>query len=366
MAAVTERVGLIATASTTYEEPYNLARRFATPRHDQRRPRRLERRDDGGRRGGRELRPRDAALARRALRAGRGVPRGRARRSGTAGPTTPCSPTRRGACTPTPSASGRSATAGHALRGRRRARPCRAARRGGRSSCRRGRPGRASRWPRAHAEAVFTAQQTLEDAQEFYRRLKNATAEAGRDPGLLKVLPGLVPILGGTEDEARRHERDLDDLMVHEHALHQLAGAVGRPGRRPGPRPAAARVRQRGRRGPGPQEPLRADHLAGAARGADRAAAAQPPRRRPRAPHAGRHAGAGRGLPRAVVQPGGGRRLQRDAGRAAVRAGVLRGARACRSCSSAGCSGRGTPAARSASIGLPVPAAGRPRSAGPG
>ncbi len=60
----------------------------------------------------------------------------------------------------------------------------------------------------AHAEAVFTAQQTLEDAQEFYRRLKNATAEAGRDPGLVKVLPGLVPILGGTEDEARRHERD--------------------------------------------------------------------------------------------------------------------------------------------------------------
>jgi alkanesulfonate monooxygenase SsuD/methylene tetrahydromethanopterin reductase-like flavin-dependent oxidoreductase (luciferase family) len=38
-----------------------------------------------------------------------------------------------------------------------------------------------------------------------------------------------VPILGGTEDEARRHERDLDDLMVHEHALHQLAGAVGIP-----------------------------------------------------------------------------------------------------------------------------------------
>ena len=30
MAAVTERVGLVATASTTYEEPYNLARRFAT------------------------------------------------------------------------------------------------------------------------------------------------------------------------------------------------------------------------------------------------------------------------------------------------------------------------------------------------
>ena len=30
MAAVTERIGLIATASTTYDEPYNVARRFAS------------------------------------------------------------------------------------------------------------------------------------------------------------------------------------------------------------------------------------------------------------------------------------------------------------------------------------------------
>src|SRR4051812_4009329 len=79
------------------------------------------------------------------------------------------------------------------------------------------------------AEAVFTAQRSLEDGQEFYRTIKAATARAGRNPDHLKVLPGIVPILGGTEEEALRLERELDDLMVHEHALHQLADQIGVP-----------------------------------------------------------------------------------------------------------------------------------------
>ena len=79
------------------------------------------------------------------------------------------------------------------------------------------------------AEAVFTAQRTLEDGQEFYRTLKSATARVGRNPDHVKILPGIVPILGGTEAEALRRERDLDDLMVHEHALHQLAEQIGVP-----------------------------------------------------------------------------------------------------------------------------------------
>ncbi|RNM16620.1 LLM class flavin-dependent oxidoreductase [Nocardioides pocheonensis] len=77
------------------------------------------------------------------------------------------------------------------------------------------------------AEAVFTAQRSLEDGQAFYRELKTATARAGRNPDHVKILPGIVPILGGTEEEALRLERDLDDLMVHEHALHQLAEQIG-------------------------------------------------------------------------------------------------------------------------------------------
>ena len=74
-----------------------------------------------------------------------------------------------------------------------------------------------------HAEAVFTAQQTLEDAQAFYRDLKLRTAAMGRDPDSIKILPGIVPVIGATEEEAQRLERELDELIRPEYAVAQLA-----------------------------------------------------------------------------------------------------------------------------------------------
>ncbi|MFI5974901.1 LLM class flavin-dependent oxidoreductase [Streptomyces sp. NPDC051452] len=73
-----------------------------------------------------------------------------------------------------------------------------------------------------YAEAVFTAQQTLADAQAFYADLKSRTRAAGRDPGHLKVLPGIVPVLGSTEAEARAAERVLEDHIVHDHGVARL------------------------------------------------------------------------------------------------------------------------------------------------
>ncbi len=74
-----------------------------------------------------------------------------------------------------------------------------------------------------HAEAVFTAQQTLADAQDFYRDLKRRTAALGRDPELIKILPGIVPVIGSTEAEALRLDRELDELIKPEYARLQLA-----------------------------------------------------------------------------------------------------------------------------------------------
>ncbi|MEU4979283.1 LLM class flavin-dependent oxidoreductase [Streptomyces sp. NPDC021969] len=73
-----------------------------------------------------------------------------------------------------------------------------------------------------YAEAVFTAQQTLADAQAFYADIKSRTRLAGRDPGHLKVLPGIVPVLGSTEAEARAAERVLDDHIVPAHGVRRL------------------------------------------------------------------------------------------------------------------------------------------------
>jgi FMN-dependent oxidoreductase (nitrilotriacetate monooxygenase family) len=74
-----------------------------------------------------------------------------------------------------------------------------------------------------YAEAVFTAQQTLEEAQAFYNDLKVRTAVTGRNPEGIKILPGIVPVLGGTEAEALRRERELDDLIRPEYARIELA-----------------------------------------------------------------------------------------------------------------------------------------------
>jgi FMN-dependent oxidoreductase (nitrilotriacetate monooxygenase family) len=78
-----------------------------------------------------------------------------------------------------------------------------------------------------YAEAVFTAQQTLADGQAFYAALKQATAAAGRDPDLVKVLPGIAPVIGGTEAEAQALAEELEALIVPEHALAQLSGMTG-------------------------------------------------------------------------------------------------------------------------------------------
>lgn len=80
-----------------------------------------------------------------------------------------------------------------------------------------------------YAEAVFTAQTTIEEGRAFYSALKAATLKAGRDPESIKILPGIVTIIGSTEAEARDLDRQLDDLIVLEHPLQQLAESIGIP-----------------------------------------------------------------------------------------------------------------------------------------
>lgn len=78
-----------------------------------------------------------------------------------------------------------------------------------------------------YAEAVFTAQQTLAEGQAFYTDLKRRVATYGRDPALVKILPGIVPVLGGTEAEAVARETELAELQVPEYGLRQLSSLLG-------------------------------------------------------------------------------------------------------------------------------------------
>ncbi|MEU8988449.1 LLM class flavin-dependent oxidoreductase [Streptomyces sp. NPDC048558] len=80
-----------------------------------------------------------------------------------------------------------------------------------------------------YAEAVFTAQQTIEDARAFYADLKTRTEAAGRDPVHIKVLPGIVPVIGSTEAEARAAEQVLEDHIVHTHGVGRLESLLQLP-----------------------------------------------------------------------------------------------------------------------------------------
>jgi FMN-dependent oxidoreductase (nitrilotriacetate monooxygenase family) len=74
-----------------------------------------------------------------------------------------------------------------------------------------------------HAEAIFTAHQTYDRAADFYRDIKARTTAAGRDPDAVLVLPGIVPFIGSTEEEAAKLASRFDDLRIPDYGLSQLA-----------------------------------------------------------------------------------------------------------------------------------------------
>ncbi len=76
------------------------------------------------------------------------------------------------------------------------------------------------------AEAVFTPQHTLAGAQAFYRDLKGRMAKYGRDPEHLKVMPGLNPVVGRTEREAREKYEYLVSLIHPDVGLELLSNAL--------------------------------------------------------------------------------------------------------------------------------------------
>ncbi|MFC5590547.1 LLM class flavin-dependent oxidoreductase [Sporosarcina soli] len=73
------------------------------------------------------------------------------------------------------------------------------------------------------ADVVFTAWQTLEEAQSFYRDVKGRLAKYGRQPDDLKVMPGAFIIVGKTEEEAKRKREELNSYITPQDGLAYLS-----------------------------------------------------------------------------------------------------------------------------------------------
>lgn len=72
------------------------------------------------------------------------------------------------------------------------------------------------------ADAVFTGHATLEEAKAFYSEVKNQAAAFGRNPDEIVILPGIAPIIGDTVEEAERKYEELANLVSIEKALTYL------------------------------------------------------------------------------------------------------------------------------------------------
>lgn len=79
----------------------------------------------------------------------------------------------------------------------------------------------------ATAEVVFTAQQTVEEARAFYGGLKERVVAHGRDPATVKILPGISPIIGRTQEEAQEKYAQLQSLIDPVVGLGLLSGFLG-------------------------------------------------------------------------------------------------------------------------------------------
>jgi FMN-dependent oxidoreductase (nitrilotriacetate monooxygenase family) len=77
------------------------------------------------------------------------------------------------------------------------------------------------------AEAVFTAQPNLEIGRQFYADVKGRMAKLGRDPEHMKIQPACFVVVGETVEEAREKRARLDSLVHYANAIGSLSIALG-------------------------------------------------------------------------------------------------------------------------------------------
>ena len=78
-----------------------------------------------------------------------------------------------------------------------------------------------------HAEVIFTAAQTIDEALSFRRAVDREAASFGRLPEHVAILPGLSTVVGGTEAEAQERRQLLAELVPEPYALRRLSAQLG-------------------------------------------------------------------------------------------------------------------------------------------
>ena len=77
------------------------------------------------------------------------------------------------------------------------------------------------------AEAVFAAESTLEGSKAYYDDVKGRAATVGRNPDHIKIMPAVFLVVGDTVEEARAKRAKLDSLVHYDSGIHSLSGMLG-------------------------------------------------------------------------------------------------------------------------------------------
>jgi alkanesulfonate monooxygenase len=77
------------------------------------------------------------------------------------------------------------------------------------------------------AEVVFAAGGSLEAAKAFYADVKGRMRKLGRDPDGMKILPGAFVVVGDSLEEAKAKRAHLDSLVHYDSGIASLNGMLG-------------------------------------------------------------------------------------------------------------------------------------------
>jgi len=77
------------------------------------------------------------------------------------------------------------------------------------------------------AEAVFTAQSSIEVGRQFYADVKGRMRKLGRNPDHMKILPACFVVVDATVNEAKAKRAKLDSLVNYANSIASLSIALG-------------------------------------------------------------------------------------------------------------------------------------------
>jgi alkanesulfonate monooxygenase len=77
------------------------------------------------------------------------------------------------------------------------------------------------------AEVVFAAGGNLEASKAFYADLHQRMKTLGRDPDTMKILPGALVVVGDTVEDAKAKRAHLDSLVHYDSGIASLNGMLG-------------------------------------------------------------------------------------------------------------------------------------------